>query len=56
MIVIRLFSIFAQGSLSDTTIFSDLLVLNQHDSIFSLYLLNILYGQPNCGIKTEGLN
>jgi hypothetical protein len=42
MKVIRLFTILAQGSLSDTTIFSDL--LNQHDSIFSLYLLYILYG------------
>ncbi len=45
MIVIRLFSILAQGSLSDTNIFSDLLGFNQHDSIFSLYLLNILYGR-----------
>jgi hypothetical protein len=44
MIVIRLFSILAQDLLSDTTIFSDLLGLNQHDSIFSLYLLNILCG------------
>jgi hypothetical protein len=37
MIVIRLFTILEQGTLSDTTIFSDLLGLNQHDSIFSLF-------------------